>query len=229
MTITEAGIVGKVGFNEDCVGVALNGIKTTNVPLNFDMLPIHFALRYIVLESPSATEAVIQVIRIGIASTAHFLIADSVSAYGVEVSPLGNGVIHADQDGFILHTNHWISQPQLVDLAACLPDTIRRLHRMEALKPKVKTAEDIWTVLGDEDGAPSCICRTAPGLDVNAEMETLFAVVIDLEVGAAEFVNGRPAKFNQRSLLPKSGPLVDPGSTIKMHRIRRPQSPRTSM
>jgi len=217
VTVTEAGIVGKVGFNADCVGVTLNGIKTTKVALNFDMLPIHFALRYIVLQSPSANEAVKQVIRIGIASTAHFLIADSVSAYGVELSPLGNGVIPADQDGFILHTNHWISQPQLVDPAPCLRDSIQRLNRMEALKPKVKTTEDIWTVSGDEDGAPSCICRTVPGVHVNAELETLFAVVTDLEVGAAEFVNGRPTKFNQRTLLPKTGLLVGTGSNIKMH------------
>ena len=217
VTITEAGIVGKVGFNADCVGVTLNGIKTANIDLDFDMLPIHFALRYIVLESPSASEAVNQVIRIGIASTAHFLIADSVSAYGVEVSPLGNGVIPADQDGFVLHTNHWISQPQLVDSAHWLPDSIHRLNRMEALKPKIRTAEDIWAVLGDEDGAPGCICRTAPGVDVNAELETLFAVVMDLEVGAAWFVHGRPTNFSHRSLLPKTGSFGGARSNIKMH------------
>jgi isopenicillin-N N-acyltransferase like protein len=215
VTITEAGIVGKVGFNGDCVGVTLNGIKTTQVSLNFDMLPIHIALRYVVLESPSASEAINQVMRIGIASTAHFLIADSVSAYGVEVSPIGNGVIPADQDGFVLHTNHWQTEPQIVDSAHWLPDTIHRLNRMEALKPQVKTSEDVWAVLGDEDGASGCICRKAPGVDVNAELETLFGVVMDLEVGAAEFVHGRPTKFNQRILLPKTGPLGNVGSDVK--------------
>jgi isopenicillin-N N-acyltransferase-like protein len=105
------------------MGVALNAIKTEGIPPDFSMLPIHIALRYIVLEAPNAGEAINQIMRIGVASTAHFLITDSISAYGIKVCPYGNGVISADEDRFVLHTNHWISSPIRVKDLDWLLDT----------------------------------------------------------------------------------------------------------
>jgi isopenicillin-N N-acyltransferase-like protein len=215
VTITEAGIVGKVGFNGDCVGVTLNAILTKDMSLDFAMLPIHLALRYIVLESPSAGEAINRLMRIGVASTAHFLIADAISAYGVEVSPLGNGIISPDSMGFVFHTNHWISTPARVKPAAWLQDTYSRLAQLEKLKPKVHSAEDIWEVLADEENSPGSICRLAAGKMPADDLETLFGVVMDLENGVGEMVHGRPTRGKQRTLLPKRGPLGNAGSDVK--------------
>ena len=218
ITITEAGIVGKVGFNGNCVGVTLNAIKTAHVPLNYEMLPIHFALRYIVMESPSTAEAINQLMRIGVASTAHFLIADSISAYGVEVSPLGNGIIQPDENGFVLHTNHWISEPEKVKSVIWLSDTVSRLKRLQVLKDKVHEMEDIWEILADEEDAPGSICRgVAIGQrgGTDDDLETLFGVVMDLEAGYAEMVYGRPTRGKERNLLPKGGPIGNAGSDVQ--------------
>jgi isopenicillin-N N-acyltransferase like protein len=215
VTVTEAGIVGKVGFNGDCVGVTLNAIVTEGVPIDFNMLPIHFALRYIVLESPSAGEAINRIMRIGVASSAHFLIADSIAAYGVEVSPLGNGIIQPDESGFVLHTNHWISHPNPVTLGHFLPDTFARLKRLEILKSSIHSSEDFWEAMADEENAPGSVCR---GLAIGGspkELETLFGIVMDLESGVAELVHGRPTKGKPRMLLPKMGPLGNAGSDVK--------------
>jgi isopenicillin-N N-acyltransferase-like protein len=203
VTITEAGIVGKVGFNGNCVGVTLNGIATQGIPLDYTMLPIHFALRYIVMESPSAGEAINRLLRIGVASTGHFLIADAISAYGVEVSPLGNGIISPDSSGFVLHTNHWVSSPERVKLLTWLPDTHTRLTRLEELKSTVHSSEDIWNVLADV------------GMNMNNNLDTLFGVVMDLEDGVGEMVQGLPARGKQRILLPKRGPLGNAGHDVK--------------
>ena len=214
-TATEAGIVGKVGFNGNCVGVTLNAIKTEGVALDYNMLPIHFALRYIVLESPSAAEAVNQIMRIGVASSGHFLVADAISAYGVEVSPLGNGVIQPDESGFVLHTNHWISSPAKVKTADWLPDTHSRLERLKVLKSQIHSSEDIWEVLADEEGVPNGICRgVVIGKGPADDLETLFGIVMDLEVGSAEFVHGRPTRGKERLLLPPNGALGNVGSDV---------------
>ena len=217
ITITEAGIVGKVGFNGDCVGVTLNAIATEGVSIDFNMLPIHLALRYIVLESPNAGEAINRIMRIGVASSAHFLIADSISAYGVEVSPLGNGIIQADEGGFVLHTNHWVSQPELVVSGKWLPDTYARLKRLQALKSKIHSDEDIWEVMADEENAPTGICRGGVAIANGSgkELVTLFGVVMDLENGVAELVHGRPTKGKPRMLLPKMGAMGNAGSDVK--------------
>jgi isopenicillin-N N-acyltransferase like protein len=216
VTITEAGIVGKVGFNGDCVGVTLNAIKTKGIPLDYSMLPIHIALRYIVMESPSAAEAINRLMRIGVASTAHFLIADAISAYGVEVSPLGNGIIPTDAEGYILHTNHWISTPELVEPVDWLVDTSSRLKRLETLKSSVKSSDDIWEILADEEGFPGSICRgVAVGRGRDNDLETLFGVVMDLEFGMAEMVHGRPTRGKPKALLPRTGPLGNAGNDVK--------------
>jgi isopenicillin-N N-acyltransferase like protein len=216
ITITEAGMVGKVGFNGDSVGVTLNAIKTEGVPLDFSKLPIHFALRYIVMESPNAGEAINRIMRIGVASTAHFLIADAISAYGVEVSPLGNGIIPPDSDGFVLHTNNWISSEEKSQSVIWLPDTISRLKRLEILKSTVHSAEDIWEILADEEGAPGSICRCVSlGAGSNDDLETIFGVVMDLEFGMAEMVHGRSTRGKQRIMLPKQGPLGNMSNDVK--------------
>ena len=216
MTVTEAGIVGKVGFNGNCVGVTLNAIKTIDVPLDYSMLPIHITLRYLVLESSSAGEAINQLMRIGVASSAHFLVADAISAYGVEVSPRGNGVISPDETGFVLHTNHWISTPAHVQTADWLPDTFSRLKRLETLKSKIHSSEDVWEVLADEEGVPNGICRgVAIGKGPEDDLETLFGIVMDLEVGSAEVVHGRPTRGKERILVPRYGALGNMGSDVK--------------
>jgi len=216
ITITEAGIVGKVGFNGDCVGVTLNAIATRGVSIDFNMLPIHFALRYIVLESPNAGEAINRIMRIGVASSAHFLIADSISAYGVEVSPLGNGIIQPDEGGFVLHTNHWVSQPELVISGKWLPDTFTRLKRLQVLKSNIHSEEDIWDLMADEEDAPRGICRgVAIGSGSPKDLVTLFGVVMDLENGVAELVHGRPTRGKPRILIPKTGPLGNAGSDVR--------------
>jgi hypothetical protein len=56
-------------------------------------------------------------------------------------------------------------------------------------------------------------------VDVNAESETLFGDVMDLEVGSAEFVYGRLTRFNQQILLPKTDPLGNIGSDVKRQSV----------
>ena len=215
ITITEAGIVGKVGFNGDCVGVTLNAIATEGVSIDFNMLPVHFGLRYIVLESPNAGEAINRMMRIGVASSVHFLIADAISAHGVEFSPLGSGIIHPDERGFVLHTNHWLSQPELVTASNWLPDTGFRLKRLQILKSNIHSQEDLWEVMADEENAPASICRGgAMGSGSPKDLVTLFGVVMDLESGVAELVHGRPTRGKPRMLLPKLGPLGNAGSDV---------------
>ena len=210
ITITEAGIVGNVGFNGDCVGVTFNGLITKDIPLDYSMLPIHFALRYIILESPSAGEAINRLMRIGVASTGHFLIADSISAYGVELSPLGNGIIQPDTNGLVLHTNHWISTPLIVKSDALLSDTFTRLERLKSRSLNIKTAEDIWEVMADKDIIEGTYNK----------LETLCTVVMDLESGMGELVYGKPTKGKQRALLPRMGPMGNAGNDVKRQSMR---------
>src|SRR5690625_4620801 len=69
--ITEAGIIGKIGFNDAGLGVCLNAIRAT---LAKEYLPLHFGLR-LVLNSENIDEAAELVAENKIASAANFLLA----------------------------------------------------------------------------------------------------------------------------------------------------------
>ncbi|RAL64994.1 hypothetical protein DID88_001584 [Monilinia fructigena] len=60
--VTEAGIVGKIGFNSAGVGVCLNAIRAR--PTDTSKLPIHVALR-ICLESSSIEDAIATLEKLG--------------------------------------------------------------------------------------------------------------------------------------------------------------------
>jgi isopenicillin-N N-acyltransferase-like protein len=95
--ITEAGIVGKIGFNSARVGVCLNAIRARGV--DYGKLPIHLALR-VALECVSAASALEVLEKRGVASAGHILISDGGEAVSTEWSCKGLRVLRAGE-------GHW--------------------------------------------------------------------------------------------------------------------------
>ncbi len=131
--LTEAGIIGKIGFNSHGLGVCLNAIVTDQVTTAGT--PLHVVLRGI-LESRNLGEAIATVARASIASAANFLLAQhGVGAVDIEALPAGMDVLLPERD-LLMHTNHLLSPKFLSvrDLAAhVLPDSYPRLGRARCL------------------------------------------------------------------------------------------------
>ncbi|KAL1741718.1 acyl-coenzyme A:6-aminopenicillanic acid acyl-transferase-domain-containing protein [Schizophyllum fasciatum] len=194
--VTEAGIIGKIGLNERGVGVTLNAIRATGV--RFDALPTHLALRA-ALESESGAAAVARLEAAGVAAACHITIADgSGPAVGLECSKADVVRIeHNGGPGCVVHTNHFlIPHKGLDDLCILWKDSVPRLDRIKVLIDQAKAKgevkmEDIESMLEDEDGFPTSICR-----EVDSKKEwtssTLFSIVMDLKSGEARVREGRP-------------------------------------
>ncbi|KAL4936708.1 hypothetical protein BDV06DRAFT_233216 [Aspergillus oleicola] len=188
--VTEAGIIGKIGFNSSGVGVCLNAIRAKGVDNN--RLPVHLALR-MALDSFSTKEAVgLLKDKYGVASPAHILIADAVESAGCEFTSTTSAVITADERGRVIHSNHLLlSHPGVFD-TAWLADSSFRISRVLELTDGIlgqggPSQEAVEGIFKDRVNAPAAICR-------NGEFETLFSIIMDLKAQKAVVVLGMPGK-----------------------------------
>jgi isopenicillin-N N-acyltransferase-like protein len=130
-TVTEAGMVGKIGLNSCGVSCGFNYLRTSaDGPGG---VPVH-ALARGVLECRSAADA-----RAGLAG-ASASVALTVAApdglFCAEVSPGGVRFVAADEDGWLVHTNHFLLPPVCGEDVQREPETLARrsalLSRMRA-------------------------------------------------------------------------------------------------
>ena len=211
-TLTEAGMIGKLGFNSEGLGVCLNAIFTPEVRL--DGTPLHVVLRA-VLESKNLDDAVETVARSRIGSAANILLAQHGSgALDIEAAPSGFDVLHPDKD-VLAHTNHFHS-PRLSavrDLGRYrLPDTYPRLGRIRSLLDMRYGELDVPSaheVLCDHEGWPASICRHSDetGDADGMRLRSVLSLVMDLGRRDYCVTDGPPC-----SHVPISGHRLDEGA-----------------
>lgn len=198
--ITEAGIIGKIGFNSAGVGCCFNAIRARGV--DETRMPIHFGLRT-VLESQSKEKAVAALKQRGLAGSAYMVIGDRLGAIGLESSHLGFQELHADALGRICHANHYLAKHAGVQESVWLTDSPERTARIrEIATPEVMKQEpsfsSILEVFKDEMNLPGAINRKVQeGLSRSA---SLFNVVFDLGSKEGVVTMGRPTEPEERVL-----------------------------
>jgi isopenicillin-N N-acyltransferase like protein len=199
--ITEAGLIGKIGFNSSSVGVCLNAIRVPGV--DFTKLPLHLALRA-ALSSTSAAAAIATLERASFASAGHILITDIHGAMGMEGSHLGVRRVEAIE-GVVAHTNHFSGGvPVGVGKGAISEDSAVRMARIvellgkEMIEGKEVGVADVERILEDEEGFPCSINRAVVG---GEELQTLFSIVMDLRERRGWVRVGRPTEVIERVVL----------------------------
>lgn len=190
--VTEAGIIGKIGFNADGVGCCLNAIRARGVDAT--KLPVHFALRT-VLESSSREKAVAQIKALGVAGSAHILVADHSGSTGLECTPFGIREISMDTKKRVYHTNHLVLEHPEVDEPPWLDDSHKRLARIQRLADDVSASKvgtnQLFELFKDEENYPCAINRKQEGV---SGFQTLFTIIMNLGNGEATVKFGRPTE-----------------------------------
>ncbi|TDZ33070.1 Acyl-coenzyme A:6-aminopenicillanic-acid-acyltransferase 40 kDa form [Colletotrichum spinosum] len=194
--ITEAGIIGKIGFNEHGVGCLLNGIRARGI--NPKGIPTHFALRTI-LESKSTREALDQIGSIGLAGSSHILLGDENGPVGLECTSVGLKELPADHHGRVVHANNMVLEHEGVLESAWLEDSPKRTARMQKLAtPEVGEKagfEALLELFKDEDNFPSSINRKQSG---DLDSGTLFNVVYNLTERKGVISVGRTTEIEEQ-------------------------------
>ncbi|KAL7624759.1 hypothetical protein AAE478_006331 [Parahypoxylon ruwenzoriense] len=192
--VTEAGIIGKIGFNSKGVGCGLNAIRCRG--LDRSKLPVHLALRS-ALESKSRAEAVQSIKSIGVAVGGHILVADATGSTGLECTSSWVQELHMDEKGRVCHSNHLTLDHSDIDEPPWLEDSPPRLERIRALTSNISkpTVDAIFDVFKDIEGYPASINRKQEGV---SKSQTLFNIIIDLTNKNAQVTFGRPTEYGSR-------------------------------
>ncbi|MEG7530311.1 MAG: C45 family peptidase [Hungatella sp.] len=197
--VTEAGIIGKTGFNSAGICLFLNALSTNQAPKG---LPLHIAMRGI-LDCESIAEAITAATRMNLGCCANFMIGHkNGECVDIEIENEEFDVLYP-QDGIIVHTNHFISNrlplaPRRDTTKQKFPDTFVRLGRADKLLRQKKNGiseTDIMNVLSDHVEYPSGICRHDDlKMPVGLRIGTVFSMVVNLTQEKIYFCKGNPCE-----------------------------------
>lgn len=184
LTLTEAGMLAKIGLNQRGFGVCLNILRSSDDGSRTGV-PVHVLLRAL-LDCGSVADAVPFASKLTFGASSNVLCADaSGDTAALECSPRGLEVVRG-ADAALCHTNHFLAPAAARHQASLAPSlsTVPRLARITALTGAHRgkfSAADLQRMLRDEADGYLSICRSPdPSIAPEVCIETVASVVMDL-------------------------------------------------
>lgn len=197
ITLTEAGMLAKIGFNDAGFGVCLNILRSEDDG-SAPGVPVHVLLRAL-LECRDVAAAITRVSTLRFGASSNILCADAAgNRAALELSPGGAHVLHGQEAAFC-HTNHFLA-PGARNARQLPPSlsSVPRLERITALTGRHAgrfALEDLQRMLRDEaDGFLSINRHPDPALPDFARVETVASVIMDLEARVMHVAPDVPSK-----------------------------------
>ncbi len=222
MTITQAGLIGYIGFNEAGIGLCLN---TLPAPSRLLGVPHYFTVRGI-LESRSLEEAVHAVRRAERAIPANIMLSTPQGPTDLEVTiddvhVLRDSAATSARGALVTHTNHGLHAalhsanerfPDLIEsrprkarvdfllgtgprrtaTADTATDSPAIYHAQPATHASGPVPVFVQTALSDHDNFPRSICRHASDDPKTGFWETVFSVIIEPTAHRMHVSRGQP-------------------------------------
>ena len=207
VTVVEAGMLAKTGFNSAGIGLATNAL-VTDQDRGDPGVPYHVILRAI-LDAETMAQALLAITSHSRASSANYLLAHSTGeTIDVEAAPGDYGHVFMDfepQD-HLTHTNHFLRPIGGLKDAGMWEGTssplrymrMRRLLRQYAgrVSPDI-----LQRILADHFDEPGSICRhTSPQLPEMEQIVTVASVIMDLNTRTMWLADGNPCHCPYREL-----------------------------
>lgn len=197
LTVTEAGIVAKIGLNSAGLGVSLN-ILFSDRDGQQPGMPVHIQLRRM-LQQRTLAEGVALAERVQAGASSCITLAEAGGgAVSLEITPAGVQQI-LPSDGLLVHTNHCVvpptgaaERPQLPG-SSSEPRFERAQQMLQATQGAISVAS-LQTLLRDRENAPLCICREPSGATLDYEAESVLGVVLDLAAGVMHLAPDVPSR-----------------------------------
>lgn len=200
LTLTEAGIVGKIGTNGS-LALCVN-LLTSDGDSPQPALPMHVILRHVLDTSACVADAVERIAALPRSTSCNQLLADRFGALAsVEATPLGQQVLDP-QDGWLTHTNHC----QGSRLRACdshvreRPETLARNQRARTLLGCAPIdPASLRTLFADHATVPGAICRhVQPAAPFVEQQESVASIVFHVGQGCIDLADGPPCTYAYR-------------------------------
>ncbi|HTO46070.1 MAG TPA: C45 family peptidase [Burkholderiales bacterium] len=201
LTVVEAGMLAKVGFNSAGLGVCTNTLVT---PLERTPrgVPYHVMLRAL-LDAETMTEAARMLFGTERALAANYLIAhrSGVAANFETIAGDGRNVrVTMPDRGVIAHANHFLA-PEFADLDLYVTKHPHSLFRLDGMRrglaralPRV-SVDGLREILRSHENAPDGICSHPDGKAHPLEARvTVASVIADLALGEVWMTAGPPCR-----------------------------------
>jgi len=184
-TLTEAGMLAKIGLNARGMAVGLNILRTLDDGAR-PGIPVHALLRHALsFDSLSSFRNRLEVIAQGpgFGAGSNIPCADATGDVACfELSPRG-WAEHPAQDGVAVHTNHFLCgplAPRQAELGASLSTESRLQSATAHAAARPVSVEAIENLLRDKSDGFTSICRSPdPSLPAEARLETVAGIRTD--------------------------------------------------
>jgi isopenicillin-N N-acyltransferase-like protein len=209
LTLTEAGMLAKIGLNTRGFGVCLNILRSV-----YDGgqtgVPVHVLLRAL-LRCASVQEAVALSSTLAFGASSNVLCADrGGEVAALEVSPKGLRVVRGE-GAWLCHTNHFLDPEATAwqeQLAANFSSAPRLARARELAGAQARLGvEDIQRIFRDETQGALSICRKPDrSLPAEAQSHTVASVVMELARGVMHVAPDEPSRaaYQPVSLAPET-------------------------
>jgi isopenicillin-N N-acyltransferase like protein len=201
-TVTEYGILGKIGINSTGVGVLFNILHHDSDGTRTGGVPVHVIARQVLDTATDANAALVMITSARVtASTAMTVVAGTAAgktALTAELWPGGPGFVRPNPDGLLLHTNHFldpIAHPGDAEPREA-PDT---LIRYEVLQRTLHSHRDKLTAPAVRDalsshagGTGAICCHPDPGQPTGQQYATLATIELDFDARVVNVTAGGP-------------------------------------
>ena len=194
VTVTEAGMIGGIGMNDQGIGVLLNALTAD---VSCQGIPLRTRMRAM-LDSETIYEAY----SLGSEkpTTVGHLVATHKDALTIAFEMDSNTVeTMLPEDGFWAHTNHYVG-PKMYQAHDANPrgSTYIRLQRIQALIKESYgkiTKETVMDMLRDRAGYPYALCtHENPKDPVTSQYVTNYGIIMDLTEGCFYLAPGNPCE-----------------------------------
>ncbi|WP_210492761.1 C45 family peptidase [Patulibacter sp. SYSU D01012] len=207
---TELGIVGKIGVSSAGLGLHFN-ILGHAADGGETGVPVHVVARRILDEATTLdeAEAIARSAAVSASTILTVVTFDGTrgAVRGLELSPAGLAVLGPDDDGVLVHTNHFLD-PELARgerHAPTDPGSLGRLDELRLRADALRAADDLTArataMLDHRDASPLC-CHPDPGAPRGERWQTLVTASLDLAAGELVLQEGGPCAAAERSAAP---------------------------
>jgi isopenicillin-N N-acyltransferase like protein len=196
-TVTEAGILAKLGVGANGLACGLNFLGCS-IDGGRGGVPIHILLRVLLERCEGATDALALLLGAHVTASSCVTVAAAepggVALFAVELSPGGAGLVWPDDDGLLVHTNHFLNAPargEDTDVVAYPGTLLRRRH----LEHVLRAGMDPPRALAEHFPAGEPVCRHDIGEDAWADRrDTLLAIAVDPAAPSLRVAAGPPCR-----------------------------------
>ena len=211
LTLTEAGMLAKIGFNSCGLGVCLNILRSV-----FDGahpgVPVHVLLRAL-LKRTGVRDALEFSSKHSFGGSSNILMADSGGDLAsLEFSPEGMRAVRGE-GATLCHTNHFLHPEAAAWQARHVPNlsTIPRLERarQHAASRAKHGIEDVKGLLRDESAGLLSICRKPDvSLPPQAQIESVASVIMELGRGIMHVAPDVPSRVDYQPVALSAEPVA---------------------